>query len=86
MALVHFDREGLEKKWNELSHDVKEIAHKVDETISELTTELKHYINERVNKFSKIQSFHAHPEPFKKTATQKIKRFLYNKEPEEKKD
>ena len=90
VALVHFDREGLEKKWNEmtseLSHDVKEIAHKVDETISELTTELKHYINERVNKFSKIHSFQSHPEPFKKTATQKIKRFLYNKETEEKKD
>lgn len=90
VALVHFDREALEKKWHEmtteLTHDVKEMAHKVDETISELTAELKHYINERVNKFSKIQSFHAHPEPFKKTATQKIKRFLYNKEEEEKKD
>ncbi len=84
VALVHFDREELEKKWNEmttgLSQDVKEMAHKVDETITELTNELKQYINERVNKFSKIHSFHAHPEPFKKTATQKIKRFLYNKE------
>ena len=89
VALVHFDREELEKKWHdmttELTHDVKEIAQKVDETITELTDELKHYINERVNKFSKIQSFHSHPEPFKKTATQKIKRFLYNKENEEKK-
>lgn len=92
VALVHFDREALEKKWNEmtteLSHDVKEIAQKVDETITELTAELKQYINERVNKFSKIHSFHAHPDPFKKTATQKIKRYLYNKEKdsEEKKD
>lgn len=87
VALVHFDREALEKKWNEMatefSHDVKEMAQKVDETITELNSELKQYINERVNKFSKIQSFHAHPEPFKKTATQKIKRFLYNKESEE---
>ncbi|MCF6333806.1 MAG: AMP-binding protein [Draconibacterium sp.] len=90
VALVHFDREGLEKKWiemtTELSHDIKEIAKKVDETISELTSELKQYINERVNKTSKIQSLHSHPEPFKKTATQKIKRFLYNKNTEEKKD
>lgn len=89
VALVHFDREALEKKWNEMatefSHDVKEMAQKVDETITELNSELKQYINERVNKFSKIQSFHAHPEPFKKTATQKIKRFLYNKENEEEK-
>jgi long-chain acyl-CoA synthetase len=90
VALVHFDREGLEKKWHEmtteLTHDVKEIAQKVDDTITELTSELKQYINDRVNKFSKIQSFHSHPEPFKKTATQKIKRFLYNKEDEDKKD
>lgn len=89
VALVHFDREALEKKWNEMatefSHDLKEMAQKVDETITELNSELKQYINERVNKFSKIQSFHAHPEPFKKTATQKIKRFLYNKENEEEK-
>jgi long-chain acyl-CoA synthetase len=89
VALVHFDREALEKKWNEmtteLSQDVREIAQKVDETISELTNELKQYINERVNKFSKIQSFISHPEPFKKTATQKIKRFLYNKEADEEK-
>lgn len=87
VALVHFDREALEKKWNEmteeLTHDVQDMAHKVDETIKELTNELKQYINERVNKFSKIQSFHVHPEPFKKTATKKIKRFLYNKETEE---
>jgi long-chain acyl-CoA synthetase len=90
VALVHFDREELEKKWNEmttgLSQDVKEIAQKVDDTITELTTELKQYINERVNKFSKIQSFQSHPEPFKKTATQKIKRFLYNYESNEEKD
>ncbi len=89
VALVHFDREALEKKWNEmtteLTQDVQDIAQKVDETITELTNELKQYINERVNKFSKIQSFHPHPEPFKKTATQKIKRFLYNKETDEEK-
>ena len=89
VAFVHFDREALEKKWHEmttgLTHDVKEIAQKVDETITELTSELKQHINERVNKFSKIQSFHSHPEPFKKTATQKIKRFLYIKETEEEK-
>ena len=87
VALVHFDREALEKKWNDmttgLTHDVKEMAQKVDDTITELTSELKQYINERVNKFSKIHSFHSHPEPFKKTATQKIKRFLYNKDTNE---
>lgn len=82
-ALVHFNREELEHKFRdiatELSHDVKEITKKVDETIEELTSELKQYINTRVNKISKIQLLISHPDPFKKTATQKIKRYLYNK-------
>ncbi len=85
VALVHFDREELEKKYQDMKNglsnkiDIKGITQKVDETINELTTELKQYINTRVNKFSKIQSMISHPDPFKKTATQKIKRYLYNK-------
>lgn len=85
VALVHFDREELEKKFQDMKNglsnkiDIKGITNKVDETINELTAELKQYINTRVNKFSKIQSMISHPDPFKKTATQKIKRYLYNK-------
>ena len=84
VALVHFDREELEKRFQDMKDglsnkiDIKGITQKVDETINELTTELKQYINTRVNKFSKIQSMISHPDPFKKTATQKIKRYLYN--------
>lgn len=83
VALVHFDREALEKKFHDLkvewTNDVKEMGKKVDETIEELSQELKQYINTRVNKFSKIQAMISHPDPFKKTATLKIKRFLYEK-------
>lgn len=84
VALVHFDREEMERKFHEMATelsnkiDIKGITKKVDETIDELTSELKQYINTRVNKFSKIQSLISHPDPFKKTATQKIKRYLYN--------
>jgi long-chain acyl-CoA synthetase len=89
-ALVHFNREELEHKFRdmatELSNDVKEITKKVDETIEELTSELKQYINTRVNKISKIQLLISHPDPFKKTATQKIKRYLYNKKTKQNKD
>lgn len=90
VALVHFNREELEQRFHdmatELSNkiDVKGITKKVDETIDELTTELKQYINSRVNKISKIQSLIPHHDPFKKTATQKIKRFLYNKTKQDK--
>jgi long-chain acyl-CoA synthetase len=85
VALVNFNREELEQKIRamsaELSHKVdekiEEIARKVDKAIDELATELHDYINTRVNKFSRIHMLVVHPEPFQKTATQKIKRYLY---------
>ena len=70
----------VSKKANET---MEELSKKVDETIKELSAELKQYINSRVNKFSKIQSMIAHPEPFQKTATKKIKRYLYSFKKEE---
>jgi len=85
VALVHFNREELENKVREMTAEVsqivdeklEEITKKVDKLIDELAPELKQYINLRVNKFSKIQLLVAHAEPFQKTATLKIKRYLY---------
>jgi long-chain acyl-CoA synthetase len=85
VALVHFDREELEAKIKAMVSDVSssvddkvdEISKKVDESIKELSKELKQFINTRVNKVSKIQILKSHPEPFIKTATKKIKRYLY---------
>lgn len=85
VALVHFDREELELKLKEiksgLTHKmddkIEEITQKVDKTIDELAEELQQYINARVNKFSRIQLLVVHPDPFQKTATKKIKRYLY---------
>ena len=82
VALVHFNREELEQKVkemrSELGDKMEEISNQVDVKIEELSVELKQYINSRVNKFSKIQDFISHPTPFIKTATQKIKRYLYH--------
>ena len=82
VAMVHFNREELEQKikemYSELDEKVHEIANMVDEKIEELTVDLKQQLNAQVSKFSKIQQFVAHPTPFIKTATQKIKRYLYH--------
>lgn len=86
VALVHFDREELELKLKEFKSEfslkmddkMEEISQKVDKTIEELAKELKQFINTRVNKISRIQSLVIHPEPFIKTATKKIKRYLYS--------
>lgn len=74
VAMVHFNREELESKF----HHLKERAHHaIEQHLKELSAELHQFVNERVNKFSRIQQVITHHEPFEKTATKKIKRFLY---------
>lgn len=75
VALVHFNVDEIEEKY---LHMKQEVTSYVESKIEELGIELKEYINSRVNKFSRIQSVHHQQEPFQKTPTQKIKRFLYN--------
>lgn len=70
VALVHLNMEELEKKYLSFREDM---SHKNEE----LLNEIKAYVNSHVNKFSQIQKVVFHPDPFQKTATLKIKRFLY---------
>ena len=74
VALVHFNQEELEKKYQHLKEEVRQY---VEKRKLELSRELHTYVNARVNKFSRVQAVISHPHPFQKTATQKIKRFLY---------
>ncbi len=76
VALVYFNKEELELKYQHLKVEISEY---VDKKIEELQVELKDYVNKRVNKFSRVQTIIALPDPFQKTATQKIKRFMYSK-------
>ena len=88
VAMVHFNREELEQKFKTVTSDIAqrvdtkidEISHKVDDAIAELSAELHQYVNSRVNKYSRIQMLVVHPDPFQKTATKKIKRYLYFKQ------
>jgi long-chain acyl-CoA synthetase len=74
VAMVHINMEELEKKYLHLKEDM---AGKFEEKKEELLSELKEYVNSQVNKFSQIQKVVLQPVPFQKTATLKIKRFLY---------
>ena len=74
IALVHFNQEEIELRYQHLKSDV---ANYVEQKIEELRMELQEYVNARVNKFSQVQLIVAQPDPFQKTATQKIKRFMY---------
>jgi len=74
VALVHLNIEELEKKYEHLK---KDMAEKFEEKKEELLAELKDYVNSHVNKFSRINKVVLQPVPFQKTATLKIKRYLY---------
>lgn len=74
VALVQFNRDEIEEHY---SHLKQEFIDFVDQMIEELKSELQHYVNRRVNKFSQVQVVLVQPIPFEKTATMKIKRYLY---------
>jgi long-chain acyl-CoA synthetase len=74
VALVHINMEELDKKYQNLKQDV---TRRVEDKVDEVLNELQVYVNSQVNKFSQIQKVVRQPVPFQKTATLKIKRFLY---------
>jgi long-chain acyl-CoA synthetase len=74
VALVHINMEELEKKYQHLKQDMTK---QFEEKVAEMLFELQQYVNSQVNKFSQIQKVVLQPDPFQKTATLKIKRFLY---------
>lgn len=75
VALVHLNMEELQSKYSEL---IENGSQQAEQKLNEVLKELQYYINQNVNKFSQVQAVLVQPEPFEKTATQKIKRFLYN--------
>lgn len=74
VAMVHFNREEIEEKYRHLKG---EFSGYMEEKYDELSKELRDYVNTKVNKFSKIQDVLHQQDEFVKTATKKIKRFLY---------
>ncbi len=74
VAYVHLNMEELEKKYHHLKSGMAEI---IEQKKEELLSELKEYVNTNVSKFCQINKVILQPVPFQKTATMKIKRFLY---------
>jgi long-chain acyl-CoA synthetase len=74
VAYVHLNMEEIEKKYQNLKDDM---SRQYEEKKEELLLELQEYVNSHVSKFCQINKVVLHPLPFQKTATMKIKRFLY---------
>ena len=71
IALVKFEDNVLD--WNLEGQD------KFIEEMEKRRQAVLDFVNEKVSKFSKIKDVEVQKEPFNKTATHKIRRFLYEK-------
>lgn len=81
VAMVHFNKEEIEKQVRQFLSDARDlredILSQVESKMEELRLELHEYVNKNVNSFSRLQLVVVQHDPFEKTATQKIKRYLY---------
>ena len=78
VAMVHFNMEELEKNYQKLKCQAGNYKTVINDYMEDQKKELFEYVNSRVNNFSKLQLVVVQSEPFEKTPTHKIKRFLYN--------
>lgn len=78
VAMVHFNMEELEKQYQKLKSQAGNYKTAINDYMEDQKKELFEYVNARVNNFSKLQLVMVQHEPFEKTPTHKIKRFLYN--------
>ncbi len=94
VALVHIDEDTIQQKaqkwlaqqWQKAKEFSEEQAEKmkhttdaVSEYLKHLEKQLKDFVNSRVSKSARIHKIQFQKEPFVKTPTKKIKRFLYTK-------
>lgn len=75
VARVHFNYDEIKNESLNLgdSHNTN-----LEEKIRKINNEVLEFVNGRVNRSSRVNEIIEQPAPFEKTATQKIKRYLYN--------
>ncbi|MEG0499151.1 MAG: AMP-binding protein, partial [Alistipes sp.] len=80
VALVHFDTAELEHKWDLWREGWETRRGEWESRMEQLKKEIMEYVNTKVNRFSRISEVVEEKDDFVKTPTQKIKRFMYNKD------
>jgi len=74
VAMIHLNAEEIESNFQHLKLEAQQY---INEKSEEILKEIHKKVNEEVNKFSRIQQVILQIDPFEKTPTKKIKRFLY---------
>lgn len=76
VAMIHLNMEEIEANFMHMKEEAQQYF---NEKTEEILKDIQKKVNEQVNKFSRISQVMLQPNPFEKTPTQKIKRFLYSK-------
>lgn len=76
-ARVHLKMEMIEEQLHHLKENATEFQKQLQEKADETLAELMIQVNQHVARNSRLQLMILQVQPFEKTATQKIKRFLY---------
>jgi long-chain acyl-CoA synthetase len=76
VAMIHLNMEEVEQNFKLMKSEAQQFMH---DKADEILKEIQRKVNDEVNKFSRIQQVILQPNPFEKTPTKKIKRFLYAK-------
>jgi len=74
VAMIHLNMDEIESQFQSMKAEAQIY---IQEKSEEILKEIQQKVNEEVNKFSRIQQVILQPDPFEKTPTKKIKRFLY---------
>jgi long-chain acyl-CoA synthetase len=74
VAMIHLNMEEIESNLKNLKEEAQQY---INDKSDEILKEIHKKVNEEVNKFSRIQQVVLQLDPFEKTPTKKIKRFLY---------
>jgi len=80
VANVYLNPEEFSKRYQELIASAHNYQEELKKRMDLYLKELKEKVNQSVGKHSQLSDVHLQDEPFEKTATMKIKRFLLNKE------
>jgi len=80
IARVYLNPEEFSKRYQELKVSAHNYQEELKKKMELYLKELKDRVNQTVSKHSQLSDVHLQDEPFEKTATLKIKRFLFNKD------
>ncbi len=73
-------KETAEQSIHEIKESAEHLYEQAHEKVRERLNEIKDRVNARLNRFSKVAIVEEQNEPFEKTPTKKIKRFLYHQQ------